>query len=109
MMTAPNMPLAMCSIAGRGAAVVHPDPGVVGFELVDEALAGRDAAMATLGATWLAWKSIEWVIVPSLTTVTLNTSPMWPRRIGAGTWPSNVHACWVTPGATSRVTSGCGR
>ena len=43
-MIIPNMPLAMCISAGRGAAVVHEDAGVLRLELVDQLLAGIDRA-----------------------------------------------------------------
>ena len=41
--------------------------------------------IVTFGATLLAWKSIEWVIVPWLTRVISNVSPIFPRRMGPGT------------------------
>ncbi len=57
--------------------------------------------ISSFHATLLAWKSIEWPSVPSLTSVTVNRSPTLPRSTGPGTLSLNVHSCCVTPGATS--------
>ena len=51
-------------------------------------------------AVWLAWKSIEWLMVPVLVRWTLTVSPRWTRIVGPGTVPPNVHAWTTKPSAT---------
>ena len=51
-------------------------------------------------AVWLAWKSIEWLIVPLFVRWTLTVSPRWTRIVGPGTWPPNVQAWTTKPSAT---------
>jgi hypothetical protein len=62
---------------------------------------GAIGTIAVVGETMPAWKSSEWVIVPSLTMVMLKVSPIFPRYTGPGTWPSKVHIICSTPGAIS--------
>src|SRR5579875_2586061 len=89
---------------GGSATMVEEDPGVLGAEAVSDRLAGATSFIWPMGML-AAWKSSEWSMSVWLTRVTTNRSPTWPRRVGAGTWPSKVHMSWVTPGATAMTLS----
>ena len=60
-------------------------------------------------AVWLAWKSIEWLIVPWLVRWTLTVSPRWTRMVGPGTVPPKVQAWTTNPSATVMSFSMIGR
>ena len=51
-------------------------------------------------AVWLAWKSIEWLIVVVFVRWTLTVSPRWTRIVGPGTVPPNVQTWTTKPLAT---------
>ena len=58
--------------------------------------------ISSFGATWLAWKSIEWDIwlVAGFLRWILTLSPTLTRMTGPGTVPPNVQTFWTKPGAT---------
>ena len=85
MMTAPYMPIAMCRSTGGVPQWYMKMPECVAVNLYTNVLPGPIIRIVTFGATLLAWKSIEWTIVPLLTRVISNVSPTFPRRIGPGT------------------------
>src|SRR4051794_24430773 len=105
MITAPNMPLPMWCSAGAVPQWYIQMPANSALNWYTSDSPGCSVRISTFGATSEAWKSIEWPILPLFVSVTLNTSPTWPRRMGPGTWPLNVHISWVTPGATSMTFS----
>jgi hypothetical protein len=83
--------------------VVHEDPGVLGFELVDERLARGDGPHLVVPRHL---GGVEVDGVPELALVDQcdrEEVPDLAPQDRPGTVLLNVHICWVTPGATSRV------
>ena len=79
MMTAPYMPIAMCISTGGVPQWYMKIPAWFAVNVYVCDLPASIGTIAVLGETMPAWKSSEWVIVPSLTIVKLNVSPIFPR------------------------------
>ncbi len=101
MITAPNMPLAMCTDIGIVEQWYSHIPARVAVNRYTSDSPGAIVRIGRSGgASAPAWKSIECPIVPSLTSVISKTSPIRPRSVGpGGAVPPNVHNFCVIPPA----------